>query len=382
MASGTACLALWVVACGGQSTKDEPDNEGVGGSAEDPSGGNTGDTGGTGGGSGGRQGSGGDAENSGGQGSGGEAEGGTGGAQLTECVTCEPGYECFEEVSLDTCFKSCATEVPNVELHTQSDVDALAALDCEVIGNDFSVASPDISSLLGLEKLRVIKGGFLITGTTSLVTLAGLDGLAFAADHISINGNSGLTDISALSQMKTAEINLSFSGNAVLASLDGLQGAKKVLGFMATGNPKLSDVSGFSPESVFENVLFTGNAIETIVLPDLISVGGSVQVSGEQACASFLMPNIDYLGGALLVGANPELLEMNLDSLTRVGSITITENQKLTTLGGLPLLDEVDDIITITSNPSLPQCEVDEIASRHSATCTYCTGNDEEGVCP
>jgi len=379
--SGSACLVLGVLACGGQASNDGHDGDGAGG-AEDASGGSDSSTGGTGTVTGGRQGSGGEAEGTGGHGTGGESDEGTGGAQQTECVTCESGFECFEDVDLDTCFKVCATEVPNVELYTQQDVDDLAALDCEVIGNDFSIASPDITSLLGLEKLRVIKGEFLITGTSNLTSLAGLDGLVYAGDHISVNGNSGLTDISALSHMKAGEINLIFSGNAALASLDGLQSIKKPLGFMATGNPLLSDVSGFSPESAAENILYSGNSVIEINLPDLVSVGGSVQVTAEQACTSFKMPIVDYLGGEVVVGGNPNLLEVHLASLTRVLGITIAENPKLTTVGGLPSLTDVDETISITDNVSLPQCEVDEIASRLGAACTSCTGNDEDGVCP
>jgi len=84
-------------------------------------------------------------------------------------------------------------------------VDALAALDCEVIANDLSIASPDINSLLGLEKLHVIKGSFSISGTSTLTSLDGLDGLLYVEDDVSMNGNSVLADLSALGNMKTGE---------------------------------------------------------------------------------------------------------------------------------------------------------------------------------
>src|SRR6188768_313321 len=116
VAGGVACLVLGVLACGGQASDEDGPDEGSGGDADPGTGGNDHSSGGANNdASGGRQGSGGEAENSGGSGSGGEPDGGSGGdSQLTECISCEPGYECFEAVALDRCFKLCETETPNV----------------------------------------------------------------------------------------------------------------------------------------------------------------------------------------------------------------------------------------------------------------------------
>lgn len=318
-------------------------------------------------------------------GSGGSSSGGagSGGAPpLTACIECEVGFECFEEVAFDRCFKLCDTPTPNVDLYTQQDVADLAALECEVIGNDLSLASPDLTSLLGLETLRVIKGGFSISGTSALTSLDGLDGLLYIGDDIALNGNSGLVDISALSQMKTAEVSLSFAGNSALVSLDGLQSVKNVYSFMFTSNERLADVSGFSPETVSENVLVAGNgSVLGVAFPQLRSIGGSVQLTGEVVCKSLKMPALDYVGGTLLVSANPELEEVDVAGLTRVGGVTITENEALLTIGGLPALTDVDMTMAITRNPSLAQCEVDQIAARFPEACTYCVDNDPTALC-
>jgi hypothetical protein len=185
LSSTSLCLVVGALACGGRAS-NQGDGDGDGDGDDEGTGGNgdpgTGGVGGTGGvvqnGSGGR-GSGGTA-GSGGNAAGGGDQGTGGGPVLTECIECEEGYECFEDVAFDRCFKICATEVPNVELYTQADVDALAALDCEVIANDLSIASPDINSLLGLEKLHVVKGSFSISGTSTLTSLDGLICLLWA----------------------------------------------------------------------------------------------------------------------------------------------------------------------------------------------------------
>jgi len=172
------------------------------------------------------------------------------------------------------------------------------------------------------------------------------------------------------------------SSNNALISLDGLQSMKELYSVLLTGNTSLTDLSAFSPESVADNVLFAGNGVfPALVLPDLHTVGGGFSLTAEALCTTLELPVLDYLGGDLLVPGASELLTIDARALTRVGSVTITNNPKLTTFGGFPQLVDVDSTLTITMNPSLPQCEVDALAARFAEACTYCTDNNTSGTC-
>jgi hypothetical protein len=100
---------------------------------------------------------------------------------------------------------------------------------------------------------------------------------------------------------------------------------------------------------------------------------------GELACEAIELPLLDYVGGGILITGNPALEVIDMGSLTRVEAINITTNESLSTIGGLPSLTTVSTTTAIANNQSLPQCEVDDIATR--IDCGSCYDNDDAGVC-
>ncbi len=78
----------------------------------------------------------------------------------------------------------------------------------------------------------------------------------------------------------------------------------------------------------------------------------------------------------------PGVTEVDLDALETVGySIAFVGNENLATVHGLPSLMSVQ-YASFSSNPMLPQCEVDAILERLGLSCgLLCQGNDEQATC-
>jgi hypothetical protein len=300
-------------------------------------------------------------------------------APMLGCVDCEAGYQCFEQLDPGRCFELCATDTPNVTLQTQDDVDNLAALQCEVITGDLTITGPDIESLAGLEHIHVIERSLLVQDTELLEDLSGLEGMLLLVEGLSVDNNAATRSLSALKDTLADEAAIHMNANLVLESLDGLQGFTNPSSIQFTDNHALTDISALSPEST-DSLFFSGNQAFTSARFDkLHTIGQGLVFLGEFACQTLDLPLLDYVGGGILIGGNTSLRAIDLASLTRADSMTIASNDALETLGGLPALTSISTSMAIAQNPSLPQCEVDEIGARFDI-CS-CEDNDLEGTC-
>jgi hypothetical protein len=142
----------------------------------------------------------------------------------------------------------------------------------------------------------------------------------------------------------------------VLTSLAGLSGMIRPDAITIAGHPGLLEIGGLAELEATRNLTVASNdSLVTALFPALEEV--------ETATLS---------GNSLLTTANFDKLE------TITQTMAIVSNPVLTDVGTLGALTNVAGL-TISGNPMLPQCFVDEVAERVDA-CT-CTGNDTEATC-
>ncbi len=206
----------------------------------------------------------------------------------------------------------------------------------------------------------------------------GLDGLLFLGEEFGLIDNTELTTISALANVIAPEVAIALHDNVVLETLDGLQGFSDPASILFTNNFALTDVSALSPTTL-GSLHISGNlALRDVRFERLHTIEEGLLVSGETACERLEFPLLDDVGGDILISGNPAVLEIDLSSLSRAGSVNITTNEALTTRDMSQFTSA--DSVAIASNPNLPQCEVDALAARIGG-CESCTQNDLEATC-
>ena len=120
----------------------------------------------------------------------------------------------------------------NITIESASDIERLAG--CQRITGDVTVLSPTLTSLEGLEALRLIDGGFAVrNGQTEgsprsnpkLERLSGLDGLSCVGGLLVIDDRDGIWgDLSSLANL------VEVGGNASIYSEGTLSGLRRVFG--------------------------------------------------------------------------------------------------------------------------------------------------------
>jgi len=114
------------------------------------------------------------------------------------------------------------------------------------------------------------------------------------------------------------------------------------------------------------------------------AVTGNLQITqtGQSSLSGLV---IESVGGNLVIAANSALTSLaGLERVAEVGTtMTINNNAQLLSLG--PLLSwpagTVGESMSIQNNQSLPQCEVDALDARLTASCNNCNNNDDDGTC-
>jgi hypothetical protein len=103
---------------------------------------------------------------------------------------------------------------------------------------------------------------------------------------------------------------------------------------------------------------------------------GSITVTSNASLENAALPALVEIEGDLTIASNASLPALTLRSLENVGgSMIVSSNDSLVSLGELARLQSVG-MLTIGGNPSLSQCEVDDLAERLGAcSAGSCTGN-------
>ena len=193
--------------------------------------------------------------------------------------SCPELGRCYLDCPLTgACVRTCVIDF--FTLGSNEDVAQLAALKCERLDGPLIVFG-DVTSLAGLETLRVVK---------SQVSIDGLE----------------LDDLSGLSGLETVEGQIVLSGLAV------------------------TDVEFPSLKDVGAGLLFVSlGSVQRILLPELTSVGEDCDINSTSA-TEIDLDALEHVGDNMRIFSNPNLTTLNeLPSLVEAQSLEIDLNENL-----------------------------------------------------
>lgn len=223
------------------------------------------------------------------------------------------------------------THVGNVELASADDVASLAGV--SVLEGSL-VVGPGVTSLVGLEALRVVRGDVRIVGTRDLSDLRGLDGLREIGGELFIScgamSNGAVQGHAAIGERGPV------APERCLQSLAGLERLEWIGASLSVVNsPNLRSFEGL--ESLrYVRVLTVSNAdrLETLRgLEGLRTVGNGLYLRGNASLRS--------LEGLGLVG--------------RLFSMEIKEHPSLTDITALRSLTAVENQLSLSHNDALEE---------------------------
>ena len=421
-----AALVCSMLACGGSSKH-------AGGERRDGNGGSGGISGGIGGGGGASGGAGtdGGAQSGGnggapaGRGSGGSSDdpggaagepaGGAGGDDgCAGAEECPAGLDCHPELG---CVRICSDPSGIIEVTSQAELDDLEG--CEVVDGQLWIRGADITDLGPLSALRLVTdelfladctelesfqglaklehvGSFSISACNAIAGFAGLDALrsiggGLLNNRFVIGDNASLVSIAELGGVSIAVDDVEIS-NSALTSLDGLPyfTSLRYL-WVATGATELTT---FSRRERCDTSGSTYNAALTTVDFNALVELGSLEVSDNPALTSL---GLDALETGSLHLSTTSIAALALPNLRTSENLSFQSNaalqeitfQNLRTVSGhllvtdnqaltsLGNLDGLESVgqLEIAWNSAFPQCLVDELDARLHA----CTPQSCEG---
>ena len=235
-------------------------------------------------------------------------------------------------------------------------------------------AGDDMTSLAPLACLEEITGDLTIEDTQHLSNLDGLDRLGHLGGSLEVQRNAALAQVDALAALRKVDgSELVLDHNSALTSVAGLSGITYVPGFFDLGfSPLLTDLTG---------------------LDHLREVGGPFQLRALGVIDCTHLESLTTVGsngnrgGNLYLAQDPSLQTLHgLEHLVKVGcGLYIISNPALLTLTALNTLHLVGfsypEMWNIANNARLPQCQVDALQQRFSASCA-CGSNSGSGSCP
>ena len=214
------------------------------------------------------------------------------------------------------------------------------------------------ASLIALNALAnlVSTGGLNVIGNASLTILEGLDQVTSVGGQLFIMDNPSLTTLNSLGNVVSVGRQLFITDNNALASLQGLNSLSTVgQDLIISGNPGLTSLFGLGNlSSIGGQILITNNASSTS--PKLaglgpVSTGEQISLRSNEALVSRDGTNLSTVQDLDVSGS------ASLSTLAALGSVagdlTVTNNDKLTTLEGLQSIGSVAGSVIIQGNVAL-----------------------------
>ncbi len=251
-----------------------------------------------------------------------------------------------------------------------------------------------LSSISGLSGLNTIPGRLQITNQDALTNLFGLDSITSIGGNLYIEENPLLTNLSALNNLSSINGSLRISHNTSLISLTGLEKLLSINGnLVITHNVSLLSLDGL--ESIdytsitdldirncdlltfcsIENIcnfisseygyyIIDNNSLGCNLPSEVISICNGCPSNGIAFFSQnqidsfpFNYPNCNLVLGDILINETTPGNIKNIDSLIQIeiinGSLTINENDSLSTLEGLSMLSIISGELAVSNNPSL-----------------------------
>ncbi|HKU44818.1 MAG TPA: hypothetical protein VJR89_41955, partial [Polyangiales bacterium] len=368
-----------------------------------------------------------------------------GNAQLPQCwvwmlqqrfgASCGDGYE---QCDGNSGVGSCGTLPPDfacvpgatgpgvydgyLYVYTSEQLASLSGLSCVTGGLSLNyLQSTDLGVLSNLQSI----GGYLsVYGSSTLTSLHGLENLRSIGYGVMITGNSSLTSLSALSGVTSVgsrlfEVGgsntLSIQSNLSLPSCQAWQLAQQFglscgtdqaqcTGNTGTGScgslpPGFACVPGAVGPGVYDGWINISpwGGMQLNELGGLTCVTQDLRIYGSSATDLGILSSLEQVAGSLSLFDNQALTSLaGLENLKTVGrSLDVSDHGALTSLAGLSSLTSVAGSdpygsLNITNNTNLPQCWVWALEEQVGKDCGWgnpetgyyqCRGNRGQGSC-
>ena len=164
-------------------------------------------------------------------------------------------------------------------LDGQAAVDALGALNCDVIEGNLVISNgsgPDISNLDGLSGITSIGGSLNIELNFTLTNLDGLSGITSVGGSLNIDSNDALTNLDGLAGITSVAEYLQIANNLALTNLDGLSRITSIGGYLnIIDNSALTNLDGLANVVSVEELVIKQNSVlsQCSAIAPLIPVG-------------------------------------------------------------------------------------------------------------
>lgn len=266
-----------------------------------------------------------------------------------------------------------------------SAADATSLASCTTFTGVIEVANTT-SGVLSLDGIQQIQGSLNVTGATLLTSLTAGD-LNSISDVMTLDdltvlstlefpvlktiGTIAWNTLPALQSLTfTDTVNTCSSvtiQDTQLSSLDGIN-LDTVATFVINNNRFLKTIStqvanitdsldidsnGEDLAIEFPNLIWAGNLTfkntSSVTMQSLASVNNTLGFY-ENFFESIMAPNLTSVGGTLTIVANPSLTNVTMNALTSVGGLLIANNTELTTITGFENLKTVAGALDVTGN--------------------------------
>ena len=318
-------------------------------------------------------------------GAGGEAgQGAESGLGCRRDQDCASGEECHPTLGCAVVCRSAG----DVTIDGEADLVELRERGCAVLEGNLTIHGTTLPNLSALEPnpVRLVTGSLEISENELLESISSLSGLGQIGGSLAVHQNINLLELDGLQSLKLLGRDagtdaLSLTHNASLTNIGALAGLELVLArVVVDSNASLTSLSGLGGVLEAGTIVITGNAElrEWDALKQLETCAQPLTVADNARLESLEFPSL-LRCDSMIIASNAALERAELPRLAVVqNDLTVVGNSTLQSLD-LRRLDSVG-ALTISGNPRLPQCGVDELSERVGG-CASCAGNDEAAAC-
>ncbi|WP_426755287.1 DUF7151 family protein [Myxococcus sp. Y35] len=223
----------------------------------------------------------------------------------------------------------------NVSIHQNAVLEKLPLSALAAVGRSVTLSeNVMLQSLEGMERLTSIGGSLDISNNDSLQTLAGPESLSVVKRRVSVTGNDQLQEVRFESLQEVES--LAIVDNAILEDVGPLPTLLRVHGDVV----------------IEENASLLG----VTKLPRLQSLGGALFVTGNPLLTDLTGFNqVTWMSGLFVTGNSALTSLGTLSALHALGTLEVRDNPALTRMN-LDALEQVRQAFFVTGNARLPSC--------------------------
>ncbi|WP_194534661.1 T9SS type A sorting domain-containing protein [Zobellia nedashkovskayae] len=252
----------------------------------------------------------------------------------------------------------------------------------ETIGDDFIVQTgflssdgtyytSSLTSMQGLSSLKSVGRDMIIQHNSSLLNFEGLQSLESVERYFRISYNHGLENLVGLSALESVNHDFYIGYNNNIKGLTGLESLRSVENILEIlANPKLESLVGldnlesFTTLDIQQNVsLLNLNHLSSLNLEAIENA--RISISNNEKLTSLTgleaVTNLDYM----VLLSNPQLVSLDgLENLQSLGNLHIQSHLKLNDLSAIENTEiKSGGLLRIQYNPELSECSEKSICN-------------------